>query len=72
MGKYHGLDPKPDDLTMAKSLWTERVHVAICSDELWYVEKVKSDLEIAGIPRNIFRYDVLHICKLVKHWILCP
>jgi hypothetical protein len=35
MGKYHELDPKPGDLTMAKLLKTERVHVAICSDELW-------------------------------------
>jgi len=34
-GKYHGLDPKPGDLTMTKSLWTERVPVAIGSDELW-------------------------------------
>jgi len=34
--------------------------------------KGKSDLEIAGIPRNIFLYDVLRICKQVKHWILCP
>jgi hypothetical protein len=35
MGKYHELDPKPSDLTMAKSLRTERVPVAIGSDELW-------------------------------------
>lgn len=26
IGKYHRLDPKPGDLTMTKSLWTERVN----------------------------------------------
>jgi len=34
--------------------------------------KGQSNLEIAGIPRNIFWYVVLRICKLVQHWILCP
>jgi len=34
MGKYHGLDPKPGDLLMAKSLRTEPVFVAINLDEL--------------------------------------
>lgn len=34
MGKYHGLDPKPSDLNMARSLRTEPVPVAIGLDEL--------------------------------------
>lgn len=72
MGKYHGLDPKPSDLDMTRLLRTEPVPVAIGLDELCQGVKGQSNLEIAGIPRNIFWYVVLRICKLVQHWILCP
>ncbi|ODV93105.1 hypothetical protein PACTADRAFT_77893 [Pachysolen tannophilus NRRL Y-2460] len=44
-----------------KSRSTEQVNVAILSDDLWYVEKVKSDLQIAGFLRNIFKYSIYRI-----------
>jgi len=54
LGKCHEVDPKQNDLTMARSLRTERVHVAMCFDELWYEVKYKSNFVIAGFPRKLF------------------
>ena len=60
-----GLDPKPGDLSMArlkregKTSWrTEPTEVENVLDELWIGVKGQSNLEIAGSPRNIFRYSL--------------
>ena len=37
------------------------------SDELWVGVKGQSNLEIAGSPRNIFRYSLVELTMVVKH-----
>jgi hypothetical protein len=37
---------------------TELTNVAKLGDELWQGEKFQSNLEIAGSPRNVFRYSL--------------
>ncbi|CAN0550641.1 unnamed protein product, partial [Ectocarpus sp. 8 AP-2014] len=37
---------------------TEQVNVAILSEDLWYAVKDKSDLQIAGFLRNIYKYSI--------------
>ena len=39
------------------------------SDELWIGVKGQSNLEIAGSPRNIFRYSLAFIPPEVEHWM---
>ena len=39
---------------------TEPTNVEKLADDLWIVVKFQSNLEIAGSPRNIFRYSVEH------------
>ena len=34
------------------------MYVAKCWDELWVEEKFQSNTEIAGSPRNVFRYSL--------------
>ena len=43
-------------------MWVEN-----CSDDLWVGVKGQSNLEIAGSPRNIFRYSLVFIDIVVKH-----
>ena len=39
------------------------------SDELWVGVKGQSNLEIAGSPRNIFRYSLANYVAEVEHWM---
>jgi hypothetical protein len=39
------------------------------SDELWVGVKGQSNLEIAGSPRNIFRYSLAISVAEVEHWM---
>jgi hypothetical protein len=39
------------------------------SDELWVAEKFQSSLEIAGSPRNVFRYSLTCFVSEVEHWM---
>ena len=43
-------------------MWVEN-----CSDEVWIGVKGQSNLEIAGSPRNIFRYSLAGFFAEVKH-----
>ena len=58
LGKLFLLDPKLDDLSRARLLRIERVNVAEFSDELWKAVKGQSNLVLAGILRNICKYDI--------------
>ena len=48
---------------------TELGCVAKLRDDLWIEVKCQSNPEIAGSPRNIFRYSVLCILSEVEHWM---
>jgi mannose-6-phosphate isomerase-like protein (cupin superfamily) len=48
---------------------TEHTSVEKDGDELWLGVKGQSNWEIAGSPRNIFRYSVVRIPRGVEHWI---
>ena len=39
------------------------------SDELWVEVKCQSNLEIAGSPRNVFRYSLCFWLQEVEHWM---
>jgi hypothetical protein len=43
------------------------VWVENCSDEMWIGVKGQSNWEIAGSPRNIFRYSLAEFVTEVKH-----
>ena len=43
-------------------MWVEN-----CSDEVWIGVKGQSNWEIAGSPRNIFRYGPVGFYMAVKH-----
>ena len=43
-------------------MWVEN-----CSDEVWIGVKGQSNWEIAGSPRNIFRYSLAEFSVEVKH-----
>ena len=43
-------------------MWVEN-----CSDEVWIGVKGQSNWEIAGSPRNIFRYSLVELVVVVKH-----
>ena len=43
-------------------MWVEN-----CSDEVWIGVKGQSNWEIAGSPRNIFRYSLVECIVVVKH-----
>ena len=43
-------------------MWVEN-----CSDEVWIGVKGQSNWEIAGSPRNIFRYSPVEFVLVVKH-----
>ena len=43
-------------------MWVEN-----CSDEVWIGVKGQSNWEIAGSPRNIFRYSLAEFALAVKH-----
>ena len=42
---------------------------AKCWDELWVGVKCQTNLEIAGSPRNVFRYSVNISLGEVGHWM---
>ena len=53
---------------MSKIAWrTEPTNVEKLGDELWVGVKGQSNLEIAGSPRNIFRYSLVELTVGVKH-----
>ncbi len=39
------------------------------SDELWVAVKCQSNSEIAGSPRNVFRYSLRRFVQGVEHWM---
>ena len=39
------------------------------SDELWVAVKCQSNSEIAGSPRNVFRYSLRRFVAGVEHWM---
>ena len=39
------------------------------SDELWVAVKCQSNSEIAGSPRNVFRYSLRRFVQEVEHWM---
>jgi hypothetical protein len=39
------------------------------SDELWVAVKCQSNSEIAGSPRNVFRYSLWRFVQGVEHWM---
>ncbi len=41
--------------------------VKTCSDEVWIGVKGQSNWDIAGSPRNIFRYSLNEFITVVKH-----
>jgi hypothetical protein len=43
------------------------VWVENCSDEVWIGVKGQSNWEIAGSPRNIFRYSLAEFSVVVEH-----
>jgi len=43
----------------------EPVSVAKYWDDLRFVEKDKTELEIAGFLRNIFKYSVVSVCAVM-------
>ena len=43
------------------------MYVEKCSDEVWIGVKGQSNWEIAGSPRNIFRYSLVGSVVEVKH-----
>ena len=47
-------------------MWVEN-----CSDEVWIGVKGQSNWEIAGSPRNIFRYSLGVYVMVVKHSLNC-
>ena len=49
----------------------EPVWVENYSDELWVGVKDQSNWEIAGSPRNIFRYSLIEFIMVVKHSLNC-
>jgi len=40
------------------------------SDELWVAVKCQSNSEIAGSPRNVFRYSLRCFVAGVEHWMI--
>ena len=53
---------------MGNTNWrTEPASVAIDWDDLWLGVKGQSSSEIAGSPRNIFRYSLRNFVREVEH-----
>ena len=48
----------------------EPIYVEKYSDEVWIGVKGQSNWEIAGSPRNIFRYSLVRFDVVVKHRIV--
>ena len=67
MGKLFLLDPKLDDLSRTRLIRIERVNVAVFSDEFWKAVKCQSDLVLAGILRNICKYEIYSKFMEVQH-----
>jgi len=49
---------KPLGVAVAKASLNRANEFEKCSDELWIGVKGQTNLEIAGSPRNIFRYSL--------------
>ena len=45
------------------------MYVAKCWDELWVEVKCQSNPEIAGSPRNVFRYSLNDSLREVGRWM---
>ncbi len=55
---------------MGNTTWrAELLSVEKLLDELWIAEKFQSNLELAGSPRNVFRYSLACCPQGVEHYL---